>query len=149
MDETQQPTGIDRRTLIKGAGIIGGAAWAAPMVLSMSPAYAAGSAPTGDCGCPEPGTTCINGNSSGTVCPGNQSADCFCWTRAEGGTVCGTFAETSTCNTDAECPTGSVCVVCDANTGCPCASTGRACSPICTDCVAPADAQQAGLSPGR
>lgn len=141
-----KPSKIDRREMLKRAAVAGGVAWAAPVLTSLrTPAFAQ-YPPNGPCGCNggEP-RTC-----QGTVvidCPDTPTPfTCFCWTRVEGGTVCGTFAATTTCNSDAECGTGEACVVCSGDF-CPCASTGRACTPICEGCVARTTREAGTLSP--
>lgn len=146
MDHEREDKGLSRRDVLKRAAVVGAVAWSAPVISSLrTPAFAQ-YPPGGPCGCTagEP-RTC-----QGDVvidCPDTPTAfTCFCWTRVEGGTVCGTFAPTTTCNSDAECGPGEACVVCS-GTFCPCGSTGRACTPLCEGCVAPASRVAGTLSP--
>jgi len=123
MEEETPESGLDRRKLIKRAGIVtaGVAAWSTPLVTSLaSAAHAAGSPATG---CPECGLgrdTC-----TGQVpCGGG----CFCSAKVDGsGCVCAqpTFCDNPLCTTDADCAGGTVCLAtCCAQTRCfvPCDS---------------------------
>ena len=146
--------GWNRRTVLKGAAA-GTVLWAVPSVTSLSSRAVAASARAG-CGCPAHGEATCEGQTV-LECPDTPAVyTCFCWERAEGGRVCGSFAGNSTCNTDAECGPGYACVVCSGDY-CSCGATGRACTPICDGCNAPqavrkhasAHSPTAGSSPPR
>lgn len=110
--ENIEPTGIDRRTLIKRAGIVGAGAavWSAPSVTSLaSRAYAAGSVSTACKTCaPYSFPSC------------NPSKDCGCTgTQSGNGCVCVQNAPCSVlqpCSSQSDCPSGYTCS--DANNGC-------------------------------
>jgi hypothetical protein len=119
------PEQVDRRRLIKRAGLVtaGVAAWSTPMVTSLaSSAAAAGSAPTPcrTCGLEE---ICgQNGNPVDGTCyclNENGTDDCYCL----GNEFC---EDVSTCATTADCPPGFVCY--GPNTGC---SDIPVCLPLC------------------
>lgn len=129
MDENEPvETGINRRTLIKRAGIVGAgvAAWSTPMVTSLaSKAYAVGSPTTGCRNCGLPGNTC-----AGQVyCGDGGSFGCYCSAKVDGsGCVCAqaTFCDNPLCSTDADCAGSTVCLAtCCAQTRCfvPCDNT--------------------------
>lgn len=143
MDDEREDKGLSRRDILKRAAVVGGVAWTAPVLSSLrTPAFAQYPGPCG-CNAGEP-RTCQG--QVVIVCPDTPQPTCFCWTRVEGGAVCGTFASNSTCNSDAECGPGQACVVCS-GTFCGCGVTGRACTPVCEECVAPGGGVAGTLSP--
>lgn len=122
MDENIEPagsTGMDRRTLIKRAGIVGAgvAVWSAPSVTSLaSRAYAAGSV----------STSCKTCGSSGgfPICNPNSGplGTCNCFTGEAGGCVCGQnmyCSDVSACSPQGGCPSGYTCISADNGCGTP------------------------------
>ncbi len=126
--EPGAPGGLNRRSLIKRAGIVGAgvAAWSTPMVTSLaSKAYAVGS-PAGGCrSCGLPNDTCAGQ----VLCGDGGVAGCFCSGKVDGsGCVCAesTFCDNPLCATDADCGPFLVCLsTCCAETRCfiPCDNT--------------------------
>ncbi len=126
MEENETTDGMDRRSLIKRAGIVtaGAAAWSTPMVSSLASRAYAGSPQTGCQSCGLPDDTC-----GGQVeCGGG----CYCSARVDGsGCVCAVPTDCSNpvCTTDVDCPGGTVCLdTCCAESRCfvPCNTTLRA-----------------------
>lgn len=100
--------GLDRRSLIKRAGIVtaGVAAWSTPSVTSLATkAFAAGSPSPGCPSCGIGDDTCF-----GQVdCGGG----CLCSAKVDGsGCVCATptFCDNPLCSSDADCPSGTYCL---------------------------------------
>ena len=115
-------SGLDRRSMIKRAGIVsaGVAAWSSPSVTNLASAFAAASPSPGCPSCGLPNNTC-----GGQVpCAGSA---CFCTAKVDGSgclchvsTSCGSL---QTCTTQADCPSGTFC-------GLSCCSGAR-CLPLC------------------
>jgi hypothetical protein len=117
MDENIEPTGstgMDRRTLIKRAGIVGAgvAVWSAPSVTSLaSRAYAAGSVSTS---CKSCGSFALCNPNGGDPSLGG----CFCFERQRSGCVCGAntlCSDAQACSSQADCPSDYTCIK---NNGC-------------------------------
>ncbi len=115
--EPGAPGGLNRRSLIKRAGIVGAgvAAWSTPMVTSLaSKAYAVGSATTGCHSCSndqDPGDSCFGQKQCGTTGP---LGACWCGTNFDNqGCTCyqDDFCDNvQSCTVTSECPSGLVCV---------------------------------------
>ncbi len=125
MDENETTDGMDRRSLIKRAGIVtaGAAAWSTPMVSSLaSRAYAGSPQPScsdncGGCGTYDIDNPCgRSGPLDLCVCGRTTSGRCVCWEDYPCGSV-------ASCGADDSCPDGYVCMV-------TCCGT-RDCVPLC------------------
>ena len=100
--------GIDRRKLIKTAGVGAALVWSAPMLQSV--AYAQDGGGSG------PPTRCATfcDSEPQAVCGGNPS--CFCF-NGPNGQVCIIGLEQGSCSPDGTCPPGQACVEASACTG--------------------------------
>jgi len=114
----RQPAGIDRRTVLKGAGVGAGLAWAVPVVLA-SPAAAATTSGRPTTGCASCGPdACLDQPRCGAVGPGLP--ECRCSVTLNGACVCTRVvacAAAAVCGPGLPaCPPGTVCVAscCDA-----------------------------------
>ncbi len=109
IEESAEP-GISRRTLIKGAAIVGGTVWVAPVIDSFVTKAAAASTPCAGA------STC----GTGVSCSGPASG-CIVYCTSESTLFCG---ELISCQAN-QCTTGSDC------------TTGWACVPNTNDCCSP------------
>lgn len=112
MDENEPTDGMDRRSLIKRAGIVtaGAAAWSTPMVTSLASRAYAGSPPTS---CGESCGTCGNyqdhkcgstGPFEACYCGETEAGGCACWENY----LCD--GSLQSCAQGQSCPSGTVCM---------------------------------------
>lgn len=122
VDEITTPeesgTGIDRRTLIRNAGIVGAAAWTMPIVSSFAARAYAASVP----GCAfEAGADSCSGQT-----PCGADGRCYCNRNVTNGAPNGTTyctvptqCENQDCASNSDCPSGQVCqATCCGSTKC-------------------------------
>ena len=159
-DETAELGGINRREMLKRAGVVGTAVWAVPVIQSVAaPAFAASNTvcPTGasdpqaQCG----GPNCVQCG-AGKTC--NTNGDCFSGSCVGG--VCQRAVVGSVCSSNADCHsnrcTGGVCTGSNYGTAC---TSGDSCSSgrcefgycqrskILGQCGSTADCKQDGPTP--
>jgi hypothetical protein len=132
---TLMGTRVDRRSMIKRALTLGGAAYVAPMILSTAtPVSAQGVTPPPG-GSPNPectGATCATFSQF----PCSSNPDCVCTTLAAGGGFCvpgsTSCASLAACGAGNTCPAGSLCVVNTCCAGAVCVPTSLTCPPSTT-----------------